>query len=238
MPVGTYEISVSREGFANATRTGILVEIGSTTSVTISLRVGNASQEVTVTAEAPTLNQDTSDIGTVVNTKQVLDFHLRSVVWAHCAPPKPSSSLHRAPPVPVRQTTRMEFLYAEVKCLPFDIKIPLELFAVPGPVVPGARNLKASGGAVRPTPPSASGSSSTCFVLTTVYRTSLIQRRCFRGNRHLLASVANAQRDGDRGCRTDLDQDSGSGGMAKPSRETEISYAPTGKDGNRILPRW
>src|SRR4051812_27106580 len=38
LPVGLYEISVSREGFANATRTGILVEIGSTTSVTISLR--------------------------------------------------------------------------------------------------------------------------------------------------------------------------------------------------------
>src|SRR4051794_13889306 len=76
LPVGMYEISVAREGFANVTRTGIQVEIGSTTSVSISLRVGNASQEVTVTAEAPTLNQDTSDIGTVVNTKQVIELPL------------------------------------------------------------------------------------------------------------------------------------------------------------------
>src|SRR4051794_26879351 len=48
------------------------------------------------------------------------------------------------------------------------MKIPLLLFAVRGPVTPGARNMKASGDRIAPTPPRASGSSTTCRLSMTV----------------------------------------------------------------------
>ena len=49
----------------------------------------------------------------------------------------------------------------------FEIKIPLLLFAVPGPVVPGNKNSKASTARNAPTPPNGSGNWITCLSETT-----------------------------------------------------------------------
>ncbi|MDQ6704366.1 MAG: carboxypeptidase-like regulatory domain-containing protein, partial [Acidobacteriota bacterium] len=65
LPVGLYDLTVQREGFSSVTQTGVRVEVSSTTSVNVTLRVGTAAQNVTVAAAAETLKEATSDIGTV-----------------------------------------------------------------------------------------------------------------------------------------------------------------------------
>ncbi|MDQ2900905.1 MAG: carboxypeptidase-like regulatory domain-containing protein, partial [Acidobacteriota bacterium] len=76
LPVGLYDLTVQREGFSSVTQTGVRVEVSSTASVNVTLRVGTSAQNVTVAADAETLKEDTSDIGTVVNTKQVIELPL------------------------------------------------------------------------------------------------------------------------------------------------------------------
>jgi hypothetical protein len=76
LPIGLYDLTFQRDGFASVTQTGVRVEVGSTTSVNITLRVGTATQNVTVAADVETLKQDTADIGTVVNSKQVVELPL------------------------------------------------------------------------------------------------------------------------------------------------------------------
>ena len=76
LPIGLYDVTVQREGFSNLTQTGVRVQVSSTTSVNVTLRVGGAAQNVTVVAEGETIKSDTADIGTVVNTKQVLELPL------------------------------------------------------------------------------------------------------------------------------------------------------------------
>lgn len=76
LPVGVYDLTVQRAGFSTITQTGIIVQIGSTSSVNVTLHVGATSQNIMVEAQAETIKQDTSDIGTVVNTKQVLELPL------------------------------------------------------------------------------------------------------------------------------------------------------------------
>ncbi len=76
LPVGTYNISASAPGFKTAQRTGVAVQIQSTTSLDIQLSVGASSETVEVNANAPQLQTESSDVGTVVTPRQVLDLPL------------------------------------------------------------------------------------------------------------------------------------------------------------------
>jgi hypothetical protein len=76
LPLGTYSVVVQREGFSSVTETGVRVQVGSTTSMNVTLAVGAAAQNLTVLAEGGSVSTDTSDIGTVVNTKQVIELPL------------------------------------------------------------------------------------------------------------------------------------------------------------------
>lgn len=76
LPVGLYDITIERQGFSTVTQTGVRVQVSSTTTINITLRIGGAAQNVTVLAQSETINPDTSDIGTVVNTKQVIELPL------------------------------------------------------------------------------------------------------------------------------------------------------------------
>lgn len=76
MPLGRYDLSVRASGFEPTTLTGINVQIQSTTAVNVTLKAGAASTTVTVNANAPTLQTETSDIGAVVDTRQILDLPL------------------------------------------------------------------------------------------------------------------------------------------------------------------
>src|SRR5438105_5693327 len=53
LPVGTYELTVSVQGFKKYIRTGLQIQVAQTLRVDIALEVGSAAESVTVTESAP-----------------------------------------------------------------------------------------------------------------------------------------------------------------------------------------
>lgn len=76
MQVGTYNISVSSAGFKTEQKTGVVVQINTTASQDFTLDAGDVKETVTVLADAPAIQAATSDVGTVVTTKQILELPL------------------------------------------------------------------------------------------------------------------------------------------------------------------
>jgi hypothetical protein len=74
--IGTYDITVTATGFKSPTLTGIVVQVATTAAVDIKLSAGGINETVVVRADAPTLESESSDIGTVVDAKQILDLPL------------------------------------------------------------------------------------------------------------------------------------------------------------------
>lgn len=76
MQVGIYNISVSSPGFKSAKQTNVLVQVNTTSSLDITLQAGDVNETVTVLADLPTLQTETSDIGTVVSERQIMELPL------------------------------------------------------------------------------------------------------------------------------------------------------------------
>jgi Carboxypeptidase regulatory-like domain len=68
VPIGTFDITVTAAGFSPEKLTGIQVNLQVTTAVNVSLKVGSASQSITISADAPQLQTESSDIsGTITS---------------------------------------------------------------------------------------------------------------------------------------------------------------------------
>src|SRR5712692_5320072 len=76
LPVGEYEIRVRKSGFTEAIRTGVHLVVGQTATVDLALRVGGASEVVTVNADAPLVSVATNDISGLVGERQIRDLPL------------------------------------------------------------------------------------------------------------------------------------------------------------------
>ena len=76
LKTGSYNVDVNAPGFAPAQVTGVVVQVSTTSSLNITLQTGNLTQTVEVSGNAPTIDTETSDVGSVVTTKQVLDLPL------------------------------------------------------------------------------------------------------------------------------------------------------------------
>ncbi|MDQ2777869.1 MAG: carboxypeptidase-like regulatory domain-containing protein [Acidobacteriota bacterium] len=74
--IGAYDITANAPGFSAASVKGVIVQVGTTSSLNITLATGNVNQTVTVSGDAPTIETESADVGTVVTTKQVLDLPL------------------------------------------------------------------------------------------------------------------------------------------------------------------
>lgn len=70
VPIGTYNVTVSASGFQTQTLTGITVNLQITTSVSVALQVGAATQSVTINASAPTLQAESSDINGSITDRE------------------------------------------------------------------------------------------------------------------------------------------------------------------------
>ena len=76
LPVGAYEMTVSKPGFASDVRTGIDLVVGEVGTANLTLRVGGVQQIVRVTADASALSPTTSDISGLVGEREVRDLPL------------------------------------------------------------------------------------------------------------------------------------------------------------------
>ena len=76
LTVGPYDITVTASGFKVATLRGVIVEVATTASLDVKLTAGSVNETVTVAADTPTIQTETSEIGTVITQHQVLDLPL------------------------------------------------------------------------------------------------------------------------------------------------------------------
>ncbi|HZS55231.1 MAG TPA: TonB-dependent receptor [Bryobacteraceae bacterium] len=76
LPIGLYDITVTHPGFSSLTQTGVNVQISTTTAVTLTLSVGKAEQTITVQADVTKIATETSEVGTVITSTQVVELPL------------------------------------------------------------------------------------------------------------------------------------------------------------------
>jgi hypothetical protein len=76
LPIGPYLLEVTKEGFSKYAQTGIVLQVDTTPTVDVSMRVGTLSEQVTVEASAAQVESHTSSIGQVVDTTRVLEMPL------------------------------------------------------------------------------------------------------------------------------------------------------------------
>ncbi len=73
---GDYSITVTAPGFQSAVRNGVTLDAQGHPIVNVTLALGESSQTVTVTAEAPLVNQANASVGQVISTESVADLPL------------------------------------------------------------------------------------------------------------------------------------------------------------------
>src|SRR5579864_4883549 len=76
LSVGTYTIGVSKGGFKTTVIDSVLVQVGQNTAGNATLQVGNITEEVTITAEAPLIRTSESTASTVVNENLIENLPL------------------------------------------------------------------------------------------------------------------------------------------------------------------
>jgi hypothetical protein len=73
---GDYDIDVKLQGFKQFTRKAVHVGAGEHPIIDIQLQVGDATQTVEVTADAPLINSENASVGQAITTKEVEDLPL------------------------------------------------------------------------------------------------------------------------------------------------------------------
>jgi hypothetical protein len=76
LDVGPYTIAAEAKGFKKLSRSGIVIQTASRASLELRLEIGDVTQSVEVTGEAPLLASDTSDVGTNFQPKFMKDAPL------------------------------------------------------------------------------------------------------------------------------------------------------------------
>jgi Carboxypeptidase regulatory-like domain/TonB-dependent Receptor Plug Domain len=82
---GTYDVEVSAPGFAKQVQKGVTLTVGQSQLLNLSLSVGQVTQEVSVTSEAPTVNLADSSMGGVTLQQEVVDLPLNGRSWTDLA---------------------------------------------------------------------------------------------------------------------------------------------------------
>ena len=82
---GNYEVSASAKGFSTLLRKGITLTVGQELILNLSLQVGGVNEQVTVTAEAPTVNLANATFGGLIEQKTVAELPLNGRSWTDLA---------------------------------------------------------------------------------------------------------------------------------------------------------
>ncbi len=81
LPIGTYNISVTKDGFQTYQATGIVLVINQIYVINPTLQVGSASQTVTVEAARTQVETTSMQLGTTVEAKTIVDMPLNGRNW-------------------------------------------------------------------------------------------------------------------------------------------------------------
>mgnify|MGYP001306442860 CR=1 FL=1 len=73
---GTYRIEAEAAGFQRATRSGIVMELGRTVRLDITLQLGQITESVEVTGAAPLIESESATVGQFIENKTIADMPL------------------------------------------------------------------------------------------------------------------------------------------------------------------
>src|SRR3954464_7866114 len=76
MPLGTYTVTIESSGMQKQVVNNVQLEVGRSVPVNAKLRVGNASESVTVTEETPVVETTTQTVSQVINQRTVQEIPL------------------------------------------------------------------------------------------------------------------------------------------------------------------
>lgn len=71
VPPGRYELAMEAPGFAKSTQTGIVLTVGQTATLDVTLRVAGGTEKVVVTTETPVIEPTKTEISQVIETQQI-----------------------------------------------------------------------------------------------------------------------------------------------------------------------
>ncbi len=78
LPSGAYEMTASMAGFKTEVRSGLILEIGSTSRFDFVLSLGQVSDVIRVTSQVPLLRTESAEMGHVVNNQTMLGLPINS----------------------------------------------------------------------------------------------------------------------------------------------------------------
>ncbi len=76
LAVGAYRLDVGKTGFSTYVQNGIVLQVGESPAINVTLAVGSQTQEITVQANAAMVETQSTGVGQVVNQDQVVDLPL------------------------------------------------------------------------------------------------------------------------------------------------------------------
>jgi len=76
LPLGSYEVTAQQSGFQTEVRSGITLTVGRESVVNLGLKVGQISDKVTITAEAPLVESTSSALSSLVDERTIRDLPL------------------------------------------------------------------------------------------------------------------------------------------------------------------
>ena len=93
LPVGTYDIIAELQGFSKVENKGIVVNVGQTLDINMTLKVASVSETVTVTGETPLIETSSSSVGGVVDIERIESLPLNGRQFANLAATIPGVGL-------------------------------------------------------------------------------------------------------------------------------------------------
>src|SRR6516225_2961193 len=85
LPLGSYEVEGQLAGFQTEVRTGITLTVGREAVVNLALKVGQLTDKVTITEEAPLVESTTATMSSLVDERTIRDLPLNGRSWDNLA---------------------------------------------------------------------------------------------------------------------------------------------------------
>ncbi len=85
LPAGVYTLTFELSGFQSFRRTNIVLGLGQTLTVNAQLQVRSLQESVTVTAEAPLVDTQTTAVGSTLNTDKLIGVPTATDLWSALA---------------------------------------------------------------------------------------------------------------------------------------------------------
>jgi Carboxypeptidase regulatory-like domain len=80
---GSYDVEVSLSGFTPFNQGGVIVEVGRVTNMDVTISVGGQVETVSVVAQAPVINRESSDLSTNVNQTSIANLPVSARRWSN-----------------------------------------------------------------------------------------------------------------------------------------------------------